>query len=212
MDATGYVRKVAGLIKMKKIILIIIMCMFFCSLATAAITMSNLGTFKARDCMSLFQTCDSCSYVNVSSVIHPDGKITSINSAMTKGGQDYNYTFCDTTQNGLYIYNVCGDKAGGFDCEEIQFEITPSGAIRGNPTFYFIILALSLGIIVFGLFMRDAPITILGSFGLYFFGIYLLFYGIDGIKDGVTTWAFGLIVLGLAFYISARSTYELIEG
>jgi len=181
----------------------------FCIVVVSAT--SNLGTFKSRECISLYQLCDNCTYVNISSVMYPDSTVESINENMTKNGVNYNYTYCNTLQDGIYIYNVCGDKDGTLTCENITFEINPTGSQK-NPTFYFIILLLSAGVIVLGFFMKDAPITIFGTFGLYFLGLYILFYGIDGIKDGVTTWAFGLITLGLAFYISARSAYELIDG
>ncbi len=41
-------------------------------------------------------------------------------------------------------------------------------------------------------------------------GLYILFFGLDGIRDPVYTWAIGIIILMLAAYISLRSAYELI--
>ena len=106
-----------------------------------------------------------------------------------------------------YLINCNDSRIGGFI--EQGFDVTTTG-FSSKSTYYFLIIILSFGVIIFGLIIKDAPVTILGTFGLYFFGLYVLFNGIDGIKDGVTTWAFGIIILGLAFYFSTRSAYELI--
>lgn len=116
-------------------------------------------------------------------------------------------------------FTISGNYAGEVACNtsvnggglSFPFEVTPSG-FTGSAVFYFIILILSFGIIILGFSKNDAPIVILGSFGLYFVGLYILFFGIDGIKDAVYTWAIGIIVLMLASYISLKSSSELIEG
>jgi hypothetical protein len=129
---------------------------------------------------------------------------------MQKNGENYNYTFCNTNEIGTYIITTCGDVNGIKTCVDYDFEVTPNGFIN-NPTFSWLILILSLGIIVLGLWKEDIPITILGDFGLYFFGINTLFYGINGMKDTVTTWGLGIIVLGVAFYISIRAGMEYLN-
>lgn len=110
---------------------------------------------------------------------------------------------------GTYNYGTkCeGNNNGGTTIGTI--EVTPSG-FTGTLGFFFVILALSLGIVIVGFYMEDPIITILGSFGLFFLGLYILFNGIADMKDTVTTWSSGIITLGLAFYVSVRSTYEII--
>ena len=71
-------------------------------------------------------------------------------------------------------------------------------------------LRLTNGLIILGLSLPDAVTTIFGSLGLYFVSLYTLFNGFAGVRDGVTTWAIGLILLGVAMYVSTRSAYELI--
>jgi hypothetical protein len=110
---------------------------------------------------------------------------------------------------GIYkVDMVCNDLTLS-GSETLYYEVTGDGLNR-SIGFYVLILVLSLGIIILGLSMEDAPITILGSFGLYFVGLYILFYGIAGIKDTTYTWGIGIVVLALAMYISTRSAYELI--
>jgi len=124
-----------------------------------------------------------------------------------------------STGSGQFCYNYTPTEIGRYDfkgisdgCEKTYatyVEVTPDGN-TGKLGFYFLILLLSLGVIVLGVSLADPTISLLGSFGLYFIGLYILFYGIDGFKDTVYTWGLGIIVLGLAFYISARSAYALI--
>jgi hypothetical protein len=170
---------------------------------------SNLGTMKMNTCFDLYQTCDDCSYVNLTSIKYPDGTTDILNLGMTKTNQNFNYSFCNTTAIGDYTYTTCGDKDGVYTCEVIGFSVSPSGFV-GTLGFYILILVLSAGVIILGFSKDDAPLVILGSLGLYFVGLYTLFFGLDGMKDPVYTWGFGLIVLCIAFYLSIRSAWELI--
>jgi len=170
---------------------------------------SDIGIVKQRDCIDLYNYCPSCSYINITAIKYPNGTWETMNVNATKVGNNYIYNFCRTAQIGEYKYTNCGDKDGVEECENIIFNSTPSG-FEGTMGFYFLILILSAGVIILGFSIKDAPVVILGSFGLYFIGLFILFNGIDGIRDPVYTWALGIIVLMLAAYISIRSAYELI--
>jgi len=87
---------------------------------------TDLGVFKQNECILLYQLCDICTYVNITSVKLPNSTIININEQMDRNGVDYTYSFCNTSLLGEYQYSVCGDK-GTFICEEIRFEVTPSG-------------------------------------------------------------------------------------
>ena len=118
----------------------------------------------------------------------------------------YNLTHFDT---GLYkVDMVCVD--GGLQgTDTLYYEVTGDGR-NTSIGFYAIILIISLGLIVLGLYMEDPIFALFGSFGLYFVSLYILFNGIAGTKDAVTTWGIGLITLGVAMYVSTRTSYELI--
>jgi len=90
------------------------------------------------------------------------------------------------------------------------FEITPTG-LSDLQWFYILIIGLSAGIIILGFAIKDAPLTILGSFGFIFLGLYILFNGIVGIRDTTTTRTIAIIVLMVGSYISVRSAMELID-
>lgn len=95
---------------------------FFLSLVSA----TDLGVFKQNECVTLYQLCDSCTFVNVTSVKQPN-QTQIINDLMTNFGFDFTYEYCNTSQIGGYQYNVCGDKGGGIACENINFDITRNG-------------------------------------------------------------------------------------
>jgi hypothetical protein len=139
---------------MKKLLLTLILGIFLFSLASA-----DLGTFKQGNCISLYQYCDDCTYVNLTTVQYPNGTIETINEAMTKNDVDYNYTFCSTNDLGTYYYVVKGDAGGSTTTERLGFEITGGGTEASVPQ------AIMYGIVLFILL-----ILFLGSF-IWFNGI-----------------------------------------
>jgi len=170
---------------------------------------SELGVFQINSDVNFLQVCDNCTYVNLTSIKFPNSSIEIIDKTMTKSKSTYNYTFSKTESLGDYFYTTCGDPNGIFTCESVSFEITPSG-FTGTLGFFILILALSAGVIIFGFSIKDAPVTILGSFGLTFLGLYILFNGFADIRDPIYTWAIGIIILMVASYIGIKSAYELI--
>jgi hypothetical protein len=166
---------------------------------------------KQRTNFDLIISSNNATACNWTYIQYPDGSKINNNKEMTKINKDFNYTI------NKYNYTQLGTTCMGVSCFDgvlyetgsICREVTPNGFI-GTLGFYILILVLSFGIIILGLSLKDAPIVIIGSFGLYFIGLYILFYGLVGIKDSTYTWGTGLIILGLAFYISVKSAWELI--
>ena len=180
--------------------------MFLITLTSAE---SNLGTFKQNDCISLYQLCDNCTYVNITSITYPNSTLTSINEAMTKVGVDYNYTFC-TSVLGDYSYKVCGDKDGAFQCEVINFNLTPTGDNRGFGIFLILIFA---SIIMFGgSFYLDFDWGIfLGGVLFTLSGIYAMIYGIGDLAD-LYTRGIAIISIGLGIVFSVASIFNISKG
>jgi hypothetical protein len=191
----------------KTLLTLLVLTLF--SLTFISAGASSLDDVAQFDCVSLSQKYANSTYSNVTTLTYPNGTQQVVNWAMSGSNGIWYYNFCDTSQIGSYEYCTRTDVDGEDVDVCIDFEVTPDG-FSNNVGFYFLILILSGGLVVFGLGMKDAIITILGSFGLYFISLYILFNGIAGMKDPIYTWAIGLILLGLAMYISIRSTYELI--
>ena len=110
---------------MKKIIILLILGIFLISFISAE--QQSLGNgLKQNTCIQLLQTCDNCSYINITAVSDPNS-IYILNGQYemgTENNYNYNYTFCDTIELGTYIYTSCGDLDGKIVCNNVDFEIT----------------------------------------------------------------------------------------
>jgi len=188
---------------------ILIILLLLCLTTTVNAEVQTLGTFKQNTCVNLIQTCSNCSYSNISSVIAPNSASLLGQVVMTKISNVYNYSFCSTSQIGSYIVNGISDVDGSQVVWAYDFQITPSGS-NNNPNFYYIIFIASLGVMILGFVLKNAPIVILGSFGMVYLGLYIILFGINGIKDTVYTWGWGIIILAVAGYIGIKSAYEMI--
>ena len=114
---------------MKKLLTILIFGIFCLSFASA----SNLGTFPKDSCVQLYQLCESCTFVNLTSVKIPPLELSDpmeiqiFGELMNNFGFDFTFEYCNTSRLGSYQYNVCGDKGGVNTCENIAFSITKTG-------------------------------------------------------------------------------------
>jgi len=150
-------------------------------------------------------SCNYTFYNNDNTIQFNNVQATNVGSG---GASIWQYNISQSS-TGLYkVDMVCLDSSTQGSAT-LYYEVTGDGRLN-SLGFYLLIILISFGIVILGLSLSDAPITILGSFGLYFVSIYTLFNGIAGTKDLTTTWAIGLILLGIAMYVSIRSAYELI--
>ena len=170
---------------MKKIMSILILGIFFISLV-GALDLVNLGTFKAGENVTLYQNCPSCTFVNITSVITPNGIIT-FNDVMDNVGTEYFYNFTNTSAIGDYTYSTLGDKDTILKQENILFSITPTGdeftTAKGNliiGTFLILIFAIAF-FLVLGIFCKNVP------FQIFFIGLSILFM-VTTIGFSVSVW------------------------
>lgn len=88
---------------------------------------------KQNDVVDLVQICSDCNFVELTSITYPNGTKFQMNVNMTKTGEDYDYTFGNTSDLGTYKYNTCGDLLSSqtntriLTCETITFEVTYTG-------------------------------------------------------------------------------------
>ncbi len=124
------------------------MSLFLIQSATAL-----LGTYQKETDVDLIQTCNNCTYCNITSVKYPNGTdIFRSNISMNKDGTYYNYLLGSTNLSviGTYTYYYdCGNiitsdvVTGGID-----FEITITGDETPEGTSF--ILA-GIFIVIFGI-------------------------------------------------------------
>lgn len=190
---------------MKKLITILILSLCLINLASA------YQPHEQNKDFNLVVTSNNGTACNVSIIQLPDGTSNILNRPLTKNGQTFyttitsgNFSLIGTTCMNI----VCTDSVT-YETGSVCREITTDG-FDNKLGFYFLIILLSFGVIIFGYYSEDAITIILGSFGLYFVGLYILFNGIDAIKDTTYTWGIGIIILCLAFYFSFRASSELL--
>jgi len=197
-------------LKKAKLILVSLLILSFLIPLISAI---SIGTFKRNEPVELYQTCNNCTYCNITSIKYPNSSNMFTNLVMNQQGTYYYWVLGagNTTELGTYTYCYeCGntvEKATG--C--IEFEVTPSG-FSGTLGFYIIIITIGFLILLLGFYLSDEWVVILGTLILYFVGIFILVNGIAGIQNKTVTLAIGLVIVGLASYISIRTALEIIQS
>lgn len=169
------------------------------------------GPYKWNKPVTLTQTCGNCTFVNITSINLPlnGTSFFTVPISMVKSDTLYTHTLTRTNELGWHIVNYKHDKDGRIDTGAWNYLVSTTG--------YDIPIALQflfMGIIYFiiglGVYKRDVTITLLGTIGLYFVGIWILIYGFNIYKTPITE-AFAWVNLGVAFYLSAIMAYEYIQ-
>jgi hypothetical protein len=106
---------------------------------------SSLGTYKQNECIDI-KTILNSTWVNISTINSPSSVTLISNQEMTKNGMTFNYTFCDTSQLGKYIYDYY-DASGNVYVND--FEITESGTKVSLSNIIIVIVFLFLSGLTF---------------------------------------------------------------
>lgn len=173
----------------------------------------TLGTFKQNSCIELKQICSNCTQVNITRISGSNSTILlSTPVIMTKTDTVYNYSFCNNRQLGKHIVDWKANPDGTFTCStcvgSYDYQITTTG--YDLPiSFQFLFIGIIFVLLTLGIVKRDITITVLSTFGLYFIGIWMLFYGFNIYKN-LYTEAFSFITLGIAGYLSIIMAHEYI--
>ena len=157
---------------MKKIILITL-ALYLIVFVSAA--QESLGVFESGICVNLLQTCDNCTYNNITSVTYPNSTYALNDVVMTKDGNEYNYTFCDTNTTGIYSVNGVGDLDGQHTVWSYTLKITregddstPESRTEAITRGVYFIMAISILFFIAFLLARDSAIPIRWTFFILF--------------------------------------------
>jgi hypothetical protein len=164
----------------------------------------SFGTFKQGECINLIQTCANCSYINIT-VTNPNSTVIISNQLMTKTGTIYNYSFCNTTILGQYIYNTLGDTDGIRTTVPVNFIITPSGfqvSIANTVIMFFIVGVLILITVVmfyFGLSVKNKALMFFFISGSVLLTVFIIGYILNMVNVGLGEFS-GISNLFNSFY------------
>lgn len=162
----------------------------------------------SKPCINNGTYCSAAAVCNFT-VLNPDNDVRIDNQQGDNQVSVHNISITFNEAGIWTINQVCHD--GGLQGAETYYAQVTGSGFNDTLGFYILILAIGFGLIIFGFYLSDGWVTILGTFALYFVGIYILFNGIVGMKDLTTTWAIGIIILAIAFYISIRSALEILN-
>jgi hypothetical protein len=113
----------------------------------ASAEQQSLGTYEPNDCINLIQTCGTCTFNNITSVLSPNSTTLLYQTEMVKLGTEYTYQFCNTSSWGTYIVNGVGDLDGTATVWAYDFvigkELAPVG-INITLLMFFIVLLISI--------------------------------------------------------------------
>lgn len=194
---------------MNKILLgVLTLFLFFPFFVSAEV--ESIGALKQNSCVPLMQICANCTYINVTQINMPYNNTFLLPApiSMTKVDTVYNYTFCTTRNLGDHIVSWKADPDGQITIGNWDFTVTSTG-FNIPISFQFLFIGIIFALLTMGLYKRDITITLLSTFGLYFIGIWMLFYGFNIYKN-LYTEAFSFITLGIAGYLSIIMAHEYI--
>jgi len=187
--------------QINKILICFVVSVFLIAQASA-----SLGTFKQNSCVNI-QTILNTPEVTISTILYPDSSVALSNQVMEKNGMTFNYTFCDTSRLGTYIYDYY-DADGSVYVND--FKITPSG-IDDNTSFLLFFIGIIIFIFILGFVLRNSWVMMLGSILVIIFGFYIIANGITFVKDTTSTWAIGFIMWALGIYFLFISVEEQLK-
>ena len=188
----------------------LLLTIFFVSLLIANVAASNLDILTPAKLNSQYiikQTCASCSFVNFT-LSNQNGLILTNQEMANNGSGVWIYEYTPIIV-GRHDVTGTGDLNGIDTSFTTFFEVTPSGFTQ-TLGFYFIIFLIPAALIVFGFKIQDNWVIVLGGFALTLVGLYVLFFGIDTVKDQTYTWGLGIITLMSGAYFSIRGSYEAV--
>lgn len=179
---------------MNKVILFIslITLMLFVPIVNA-----DLGTFKQNDCVNI-KTILNTTAVNISTISYPNSSLALSNLEMTKTGQTFNYSFCDTSPLGTYTYDY-------FDVEGNVYVNTFK--IGNDILIPIVLLIAGFLLLCLGIWKRIPIIGFASGVLIMLAGVYLLIYGL-GMEQTLYTNQIGYVCLFLGLAISFTASYE----
>lgn len=178
----------------------------------------TLGTFKQNDCINLIQTCNNCTYSNITSVIYPNSSVVISNVEMTKSGTYFYYFFCNTSLNGAYIVTGVGDLDGTNEIWNYDFTITPNGedASVGKAIFYIGLIIILIVFIIgcVSMFMETNNLLAkVATVGLgYLILIAINFIAWNMAKDFLTSSPFLIDMFRILFFVLIVGLFPLLIG
>jgi hypothetical protein len=178
--------------------------LFFFIFLISFISAESIGTFKQNSEIELFQTCNNCTYCNLTSIKYPNSTSFLSNLEMSRDGTYYNYYLSSNYTNIVGDYKYCYDCGNSYESLTgcIDFEITQTG-VSNDRTFNLVFIGIAILIGLFFLifsFSYDNFFMIFSAMGFLSAGIMILYLPM-GIEEGFIKQALSLLLNGIGLVI-----------
>lgn len=191
-------------VNMNKLLIAFIFGIF---LLGGVLAIDDLGSSKVNQPYQFCQVCSDATYINLTSIKTPNDNVL-LNTAMLN------------LRPGIFCYNYTPVTIGRYDfkgisdgCEKTfatYLQVTPSGFLD-TMGFYFILLAIAVGLLILGFSIKDGWFVVFGGLALISIGLYSINQGIAGMKDTFMTWGISIFLIGVGAYLSIRATLEMLN-
>jgi hypothetical protein len=133
---------------------------FVLCLGLASAEIQTLGIRTQAQPINLVQNCLNSTYSNITRIVYPNStNAINIQTAMTKNGDDYNYTFLNTNSLGQYlVYGQCDENLVKTNWV-YDFWITPSGTELSVGQSILYTIGLIIAIVIFFLTLYASIVT-----------------------------------------------------
>ena len=195
---------------MKTINLLLILVAFFSLTLVQAIEIEP-GT-QGQDKL-MYQTCNNCTFCNITGVTNEDGVQLLGNVAFNQDGTYYSKVLGGGNTTTLGKYTYCYDCGNALDSETgcIDFKVTPAGRDGNENIALFIILIVMIyAITLVSFFGRNIPLSVLTGMFMTFFGVYIIRNGIVIYRDNLTNY-FGYVTIATGAIIALLAVLAWIE-
>jgi hypothetical protein len=200
-----------GQMKNKNILLTLIgmILIIGIGLISAEVTPINsiLGTYKIGECVTLYNTCADCTYMNFTSLLYPNGTLLLTNQNMTQSGEDYYFDHICLDQLGEYKYNTCGDLEGVVSCEPIYIYTTPTGGQESNLTTFVVMIILSVGLLLLAFIFKNNIFAFLSGLAFLGTGVYSMIYGFGDVYSTFTK-IVAVFIIGFGMIIAITASID----
>lgn len=184
--------------KVYNILYILIILTVLCTIQVNAET--SIQAVKQGRCVQLPQAEFNSTYQVITYIQLPDNRLVNISTNMTKNGDFYNYTFCNTKQFGKYIVNGKSDLSTW----AYSFNV-------GNIWIPIIIGILAILFLALGIANANEYLGLFSAFLWIILGVYSLSYGLLFLADTYTQMV-SYVIIGIGVIIGFASVYEMYEG
>jgi len=192
--------------------LAIILGLFFI-LSISLVQAVEIEPGKQGEDKLLYQTCNNCTFCNVTSVTNEVGLSLASNSPFVQDGTYYSIVLgaVNTTTLGKYTY--CYDCGNEVDSQTgcIDFKVTPAGRDGNeNIALFIIMIVMIYAITLISFFGKNIQLSLLTGMLMTFFGVYIIRNGIVIYRDNLTNY-FGYVTIFFGALVALWAALAWIE-